>query len=165
MNVDMHAVREFVNKHGKYIAAGCGVVAILAILLFNRSGLPNVKENPSYGFYVDEGTGEEVVRPVTEVPPLAGKDGKATVVRAVKFSCEGKQAEVGYFMKYPPAVQSSLQSMAFDDVRRPDLLETEQLVRLPRTGSPWVKGSTEEGEKIKQGPPCSGKLRMVHPVP
>ena len=159
-------MREFINSHGKIIAMVCVVVAgLIAFYLLTRTSLPKARENPSYGFYVDETTQDVSVHPVTEIPPLQGKNGQPTVYRAFKFTCDnGKNVQVGYYMKYPPDVQATLATMGDDDARRPKLVETAQLVRLPQAGSPWIKAQSEAGEQITQGPPCaSGTLRMVHP--
>ncbi len=159
--------REFINKHGKWVAGGLLVLALLLALLLTRSSLRNVRENPSYGFYVDEETGVETVHPATEVPPLDGKAGRPTVVRAFKFTCDnGQTVTVGYYMKYPVAVRDQIKNLDVLDQKRIDLLDVAEFVRLPQANSPWVKAQSDAGQKIKLGPPCStGTLRMVHPVP
>jgi hypothetical protein len=167
MQVNLHAVREFVNKQGKIIAAVCAGVAVLTIFMCSRPSLHTTRENPSYGFYVDEATGVETILPETEIPPLKGKDGKPTVVRAFKFTCDdGKNVQIGYYMKYPDEVQKALTTMPADDARRERLLENAKLVRPAAAGSQWLRAQSDAGDRLMQGPPCAkGTLRMVHPIP
>jgi hypothetical protein len=159
-------MREFINKHGKIIAGvGIGLAILLGFVLTRRSG-PNPRANPSYGFFIDEETGDESVHLLaTVVPPLQGKNGKPTVVRVVKFTCDaGKTVQVGYYMKYPPDVHAALTGMAEDDARRADLLEMGQIVRPPQSGSQWIRSQSEAGQKLMQSMVCpSGEPRLVHP--
>jgi hypothetical protein len=56
------------------------------IYLFLRTGKTPTRVAPAYAYYVDEATGEELVRPMSEIPPMAGKDGALTVVRVRKMN-------------------------------------------------------------------------------
>jgi hypothetical protein len=158
-------MREIINRHGKWIAVGGAVLAILFLFLFSRKSIPRPTQNPSYGFFVDETTGEESVLRVEEVPPLPGKDGKLTVVRAFKFTCDnGETVEVHHYLKYPPEIREALAKMSDDDFRKSRLMESAPLVRLATPNSPWVSIESAEGQRIIEGPTCSGgPARIVYP--
>jgi hypothetical protein len=154
-------VRELINKYGAYIAIGVIVVALVVAWFFTGTSAPPTGDL-SQGFFIDEETGEESVHPITAIPPLMGKSGKPTVVRAYKFSCEGgKNPQTIYLQKYIPEAQERLKNMSPDDLDRDRVMSRGELVRLPGKDKPWVRGTSTEAIPIRTLPDCPGGKAIV----
>jgi len=168
--------REFLNKYGVHIAVVFFVIALLAVV-FRCSGGPSNQPyvdtflgNRNLAFFVDEETGEESVHAVSEIPPLVGKSGKPTVVKALKFSTDGgKTAKAHYYLKYTEESKAELESLAATDPQaeaRRMTLEREGLqVRSPAPESPWVRLHSSEGLAITTFPtsPDGKQATFVRP--
>jgi hypothetical protein len=147
-------VRELLNKYGKIIVPSVLVLAVVLYLAIGRKAKP-VTGNTSLAFFVDEETGVESSRPVTELPPLVGSSGKPTVVRAIKYSCDGgKTVTTAYWSKYTEAAQAALKSLPEEDEKRSMIGNQGELVRSPQKGSQWVHINSAEGRKISEIPTC-----------
>jgi hypothetical protein len=167
-NLTAISVRSILNKYGYYIAGVIAVIALLAAYVGTRQAAEPVSYagNPELAFFVDENTGEEKVLPADEVPPLSGKDGKESVVMAVKFKSDTeKAAKTWYFIKYPAKVRDRVRGLPKDDIDRLTLLDKWRLVRAPEAGSPWVKVTAPEAERIVTVPESSAghPRRPVYP--
>jgi hypothetical protein len=139
-------MRKFLNQYGAYV--GVGVLVIAGFLLYALNHKPAAKL-PQKGYFVDEDTGEESVRPLTEVPPLTGTGGKETVVRAYKYNCDKNgAAKVAYYFKYTPEVKAKLQSLAGTAELGNYDPSNGELVRLPEKGSPWIPFKSTEAQKV-----------------
>src|SRR5277367_7123428 len=78
-------MQTFLSKYGVYVAAVALVfVGVIYYLSINRR--PVARAAPKNAFFVDEETGAESVRPVSDVPPLPGASGKETLVGEYKYS-------------------------------------------------------------------------------
>ena len=158
-------MRNILNKFGIPIA----IIIIFAAGIYawrsTHKGAGNLG-NISLGFFVDEVTSEESVHRLSEIPPLPGKDGNPTVVRAMKYSCDaGANPKTIYLLKYTPEALTDLQTLPVDDPRRPTVFFSGQLVRSPEAGAKWVPLQSPEGEEVIALPECpNGKpIVMVSP--
>jgi len=157
-------MRELISKYGYYIAGA--VIVIAALLVAFRGGKPNVIDVKSVkGFYVDDETGEEFVRPVDPLPPLMGNTGRHTLVEAIKFTTDdGATVVTAYLQKYSDEAIEELKSLSEDDIHRADILENGRLIRLPGDGQKWVPLNSHEGQQILHTPiPGEGPLKRVLP--
>src|SRR4051812_265814 len=96
---------------------GLAIVVALLVLAglsyWFRSGRPPAPlSQGNKAFFVDEESGDESVGDINAIPPLAGKSGKLTVVRVVKYTCDGgKTKKALFYAKYPEEVQAELNSL------------------------------------------------------
>jgi hypothetical protein len=161
-------MREFFNRYGVAVV----VVVLLiagAVYWFYGRGAPEAEASGVKAFYIDEETGEESVRPVTDVPPLAGKGGKDTVVVAAKYSCDGgKTSQVGYLMKYTPEGKAALEEVykAGKDESSININMMQQvLVRLPGKDGQWVFKQSDMGMRITDAGECPPGQRKTAVTP
>ena len=157
-------MRNFINKFGIHLFIILLLTAGLLIWFYSRPR-PKPGPNVNQAFYVDEETSEESVLSSDEIPPLPGKDGKLTVVRAMKFSCEGgKNPRTLYLLKYTPEAQAKLQSLLADSPRRSDVITAGELIRSPEPHSQWIPSISSQAEAIRTFPDCpSGQMVEVFP--
>jgi len=164
-------MRELIKKYGLVLAIALILLAgVLLIKSFRKSTVDHVSGDPTLAFYIDEANGEETVRSVNENPPLAGKDGKPTVVRAIKYTCDdGTPPKVLYYFKYTDEVAKELNTLSPTDaaavIRRTQIMPKGEMVRSPATGSQWLLTSTPEGDALRAYPQCpNGKTaKLVFP--
>jgi hypothetical protein len=157
-------MRQLLQKYGYAIAAG--LIVLAGILIFFRSSSTSKEGDPSKAFFVDEETNEEMILPTTEIPPLLGKGGKPTVVKAFKYTCGSpSDAKVYYFLKYTEEAQAKLKSMPADDPNRYDVVEKGELVRSAQPGSPWVRARDPRANEVKSIPECTPGVpgTIIHP--
>ena len=151
-------MRNFINKYGYVVAAAVILVAVVAVFLNTRkkpAPLPYAG-NPELAFFVDEITGDESVLSADEIPPLPGKDGKDSLMIAVKFKSDTeKEPKTWYLVKYPTDVRDKARSLPKDSLDRMNMLESSRLVRSPESGSPWVPQYGADAEKIVTVPESS----------
>jgi hypothetical protein len=159
-------MRQFISKYGIFLAAGLIVLAGIILFATRKKGPPPI---PTRAFYVNEVTGEESIQSIDAIPPLNDKDGKPNHVQEIKISCDnGKTAQVAYYRKYHPKAKEIIEQYQTDPnhMDEVDRARSEgELVRLPKSGSPWVKSMSEEGEKVVNSIQCPpGKYpRAVYP--
>jgi len=157
-------MRTLINKYGLPAAISFLVLAALFAWLWSeRRG--NVTGDQTRAFFVDEESGEEVVRPASDLPPVVGKSGRPTLVKAIKYGCKGNNPEVLYWMKYTPEALAALQSLPADDARRADIDLRGQLVRSPKAGSAWVPLRSREGDLVTRVPDCpdGSPMQAIYP--
>jgi len=158
-------MRQFINKYGAVIVTVIVVLAGLSYWLFGTTSR-NPAGNTGMAFFVDEETGDESIHPIGDLPPLPGKSGKPTVVRAMKYSCDGgKNSKTRYLVKFTPEAQSRLKTMAQDDVNRPDVMARGEMVRSPEKGSSWYPATSTEGAQLRTLPDCPSGQTMVLVTP
>jgi hypothetical protein len=155
-------MREFLNKNGKWVAI---VVLVLAGAIFFFTNRGSAKK-PASGFFIDEDTGVESVRPVTDVPPLIGAKGNPSVVKVYKYRVEGKpEVKVGYYIKFTPEMKAKMEDMQAHPDQITELDPSSgMLVRKPDAGpSGWVAAKSSQGQKIMEGDPNEGSRETVYP--
>jgi hypothetical protein len=139
-------MRQGVQKSGVWVAvallAGAGFVAY-------RYAHSSGYHPPTSAYFVDEETGEELVRPATDIPPLMGKSGKPTVVREFKYSVDGgKTSKVAYYFKYSDSMKEKLEA-AIAAGKGGDLDGNPgEWVRSPAPQSKWALLGTPEAQAI-----------------
>jgi hypothetical protein len=151
-------MREVINKFGPYIAIGAIVVAGIVAWFSMKSKTEGGAVSRNLAFYVDEETGEESVQAADAIPPLIGKSGKPTVVKAMKYTCDGGKTNKTYaLMRYSPDVQERLKNLSasdpVQDAERAKLLGA-YFVRSPEPNSRWVPAQSTEGLRIGSIPMC-----------
>jgi hypothetical protein len=155
-------MREFLNKYGYYVIGGALVLALMLYLVTRGPSALNPMGDRSKGFFVDEETNDESVHSIDEIPPLMGKSGRPTVVRAMKFSCDnGRNPKTIYLLKYTPEAQEQLKAMQPDDLNRSNVMTKGELLRLPAPGSPWVSAESDEGAIVRTLPDCPDRRPIV----
>ncbi|MCL2640325.1 MAG: hypothetical protein FWD53_05725 [Phycisphaerales bacterium] len=142
-------MRQLINKYA-YPIAGAVLVLVLLLVIFrgsNRKPDPEMSQHHK-AFYIDEETGQESVRSAHELPPLLGKDGKFTLVRAYKFTADGGRTEkIVYLEKYSDQAIQELKT-SDDGGRKMDILDAGPLIRLPGDGNEWVPRKSPAGERL-----------------
>ena len=152
-------MRAFLNKYGIYVVV-VALVIVGLILFLTRS----TTHAPGSAFFIDEDSGQESVRAVTDIPPLPGAKGNPSIVKVYKYTTEGdKTVHVGYYIKFTPEMKQQMEELQ----RHPDPNSTLEpgngmLVRKP-DGSPkdWYKVSSPEGQKIVTV--SSGPVEAAYP--
>lgn len=136
----------------KQLAAGVAAVAAIAVLGW-QIRVQTASPDPGAvvrDFFVDEETLAFERHTVREVPPLAGRDGKPSVVIARCFS--GDQGRIiGWLERYPPEVKATMEELMAAESPDPWALvkaSAAKEVRRPEAGSPWVAGASPEGKAI-----------------
>ncbi|MCL2645722.1 MAG: hypothetical protein FWD61_01810 [Phycisphaerales bacterium] len=141
-------MREWINKYAVYIIVVALAIAVVSYLRSGRQSKSQFLPEYTLAWYVDEETNEESVRPISELPPLPGKSGKLTVVRAIKVTYDdGQTSQTVYLEKFTPEAQERLSKLAVDDIQRDTFFG--KLVRLPEPGSHWVPADSSEGTQIR----------------
>jgi hypothetical protein len=155
-------MQEFLRKYGLPLAVVLLVVAGVAAYFAMR---PKNVAGTQMAFYVDEETGQETVLPMAQFPPLLNASGKPTMVRVVKFSCDGgATVKVGYYEKYAPEAKAKLDK---NDDPSGNIALKGLFVRSPEKDSPWVPQTSKAGEEVMQRAICDDpkKLTFVGPPP
>jgi hypothetical protein len=136
---------------------------------YTRVPVPTAQAIPTHCYLVDEETGDQSTGPLGGFPPFPGKNGKLTVVGAMKYSCDnGKTVQTLYLFKYTDAAQAELNSLPggpVGDLRRGELLQRGQLVRSPAPGSPWLEAQSADGISLMAPAQCpnGNPAEMVYP--
>ncbi len=132
------------SKTGKLVLVVALLVAAGGVTYFFRGKGFNP---PKSAYYFDEETGEELVRPGTDVPPLPGKSGKPTVVREFKYSFDGgKTSKVGYYFKYTDDMKAKIEEAQAHGGSVDGVLG--ELIRSPDAGSKWISIGSDEAQPI-----------------
>jgi len=163
-------MRDVINKYAYPIA---GVVLVFALLFaaFQCRGKSHAPEVAKYfkAFFIDEETGEESVRSVNDYPPLMGKSGKRTVVRAYKFTNDGgKTVVIGYLEKYSDEAIEVL-TTSKNAGHKMNILNAGPLIRLPSANQEWVERNSPAGKELLDASFAAmrqsggGKLEPVYP--
>ncbi len=155
-------MREFLNKNGKYVAVAALVLAGVVFFFSTRSGV----KRPASTFFIDEDTGVESVRPVTDVPPFVGAKGNPSIVKVYKYTVgTDKTVKVGYYIKYTPEMKAKMEDAAKHPDQQNDLIPaTGMLVRTPESATnAWVSATSSQGKKILEGDPNDGPRDTVYP--
>jgi hypothetical protein len=134
-------------------------VAILAtaagVFIMNRPRSPKALTS---AYFIDEETGAESIRPMSDIPPLKGPGGKDSIVREFKYSDDGHATvKTAYYIKFTPQTQAKLQSMATQAERDQYDATAGTLVRSPTPGSKWVPWTSPEGQAVTTIHPADGK--------
>lgn len=142
------------------ISSAIAIFGVAAIVLFVEIRSQRMPANAEIvrNFYVDEETLEPSRHTAFEVPPLPGKDGRATIVMAVYWGFDGvAEPKLGYLKKYTPEAKARLDEdvKAHKGEPSPELwiaVYPDLLVRRPESGSKWVGVLTDEGQAIIKTP-------------
>ena len=149
-------MRKLIDKYGMYIGIGTLLLAVVIFLtLGRRKHVATPSIDLSKGFFIDEQTNQESVRSLDEIPPLPGKDGKPTVVRAMKYhSPDGKQTRIVYLLKYSDQIQAQFNAAPAGSPVRSQILESSsgEMVCSPDSGSQWVSADSSAGQQIEKPP-------------
>ena len=88
-----------INRHP--IWAGVAVAVLVGCLIYVTTH--NYRPGTPDGDFIDELTGQTYVMPISSIPPLPGKDGNLTVVRAYYLNpTDGGPRKLLYLQKYCP---------------------------------------------------------------
>jgi len=162
-------MQTFLHKYGIPLAVSLFVIAGV-VMWINIKGPGSRHGRLDMGFFLDEETGEESVLPLDELPPLPGKSGNPTVVRAMKFGFQDKDGKRSdertvYLYKFTQEAKEKLKDLPKDDPQYHDLIFSGQFVRDPQPGSPWVPYNSSKGQEIATTPiPPAGKhVVMISP--
>jgi len=144
-------MRNLIQNYGYYIVGAAIVGAVLLLTLRGNSSSKEAalmaKAATTY-FFVDEETGEESVLTTRDYPPLMGKNGRPTLVRAYKFTPDGGKTEaIVYLEKYTDDAIEELKSTD-DEFRRNELYMTGRLIRLHGDNQKWMPAHTSEAERL-----------------
>lgn len=178
-------IRDALNRNQAIISIIAVVFTILAIWWILKSEFKSPYKTNVNQYFYDTSTQSLVVKPSTAIPPLIGKSGKRTVVRAYLFTCSScSNKQIGYLQEYTPAARQALVTLQKmgnagpnagpgnpsgpSAANNPFQLEMTafqgSLVRLPAKGSPWMLANTPQGMQIMTPPPCAkGVLKPCIP--
>ena len=121
-------------------------------------------------YFLDEDTGQVIVGTERDVPPLVGKNGKASVVQAIYMTADDERGKtLVYLQKYTDKAKAVLDEQTRSKGRMDPwaaIAQTaELLVRKPEPGAPWVKATSPEGQVVInsfQAPP-NARVRYCNP--
>jgi len=170
-------IRNALNQN-RIVGSAALVLVILAMLMYTVWSLGYFGRHasrdaatPTKAFFMDEETGEISVHPANEIPPLLGKSGKPTVVRAFFFTASTNAARKMVFLQ-----RYSLEAkQAMDASHNGQRLSPEEMslvvrgpqVRAPEPNSPWHDLATLEGQAIVNSvsdlDPDRKKIHAVNP--
>jgi hypothetical protein len=141
-------LREQINRHP--VKTSLVLIAIVGSLIYFTLRNPRVR-TPD-GDFIDETTGQTYVMPISAIPPLPGKDGNLTVVRAYYSGPSGDQPRtLLYLQKYSPEAKATLEQFEKgNQLGEPQFTDphTSVWVCKPEPGSQWVLLDTPEGRAI-----------------
>jgi hypothetical protein len=161
-------LRQWIERHRVWVRVVAAAVVVAAIVwaLWPKT-LPR-RVVFAQDYFIDEETGKEYVRNMSEIPPLLGDSGRPTVVRAHFFSCDGgKTRKIAYLESYTEEGKVAYKALLAIRDRPPpeDLLAKvlhETLVRRPGKGEPWVRGDLPAALEIANSFHCP---EGAHPIP
>lgn len=144
-------VREFLSRNPTVAIAL--TLAMVAGAIYYGVTESRAKTTATCSFY-DEATGEGVERSIREVPPLIGKGGQPTVMRAGYRSDAAGVRRLVYLEKYSDEAKSEVERHLRGEAAGPPNIPPDgHLVRRPEPGSPWVPISSRQGREIVTGVP------------
>jgi len=165
------SMRDLINKYAYHIVGAALILVILLVGFQQCRGRKPPPEMIKYlqAFYIDELTGEESVRSTNEYPPLIGKSGKRTLVRAYKFTNDGgKTSFISYLEKYSDE-EIEILTTSTNDAHKMNILNKGPLIRRPGAGQEWVPYNSITGEQLLEAAfvamqrPDGGKVEPVYP--
>jgi len=166
-------LRNFSRRKPLVSATLAAVPLVLAALLFGYSSVSPPEAKWPVADYIDEETGEQSLRRSDEVPPLQGKSGGFTVVRAVYLTPSTQDKRfIGYFEKCTEEAKARAATArsAETGILSPNFtgLKGGILVRRPEKGSPWVNAESPEGvrmlDQIYRPDPSATPMRLCPPI-
>jgi hypothetical protein len=148
------------KKAGKIVLSVALLVAAVGVTIYFR---PKGFHPPEKAFFFDEETGEELIRPAGDIPPLPGKSGKPTIVREFKYSLDGgKTAKVGYYFKYTDDWKKKIEDAHAKGGDVDGVLG--ELIRSPEKGSKWVSIGSDEAQPIVHPDiPANADVMIMNP--
>ena len=162
--LNLNSIREMLNKNALVVAVVVGVLLIIMGwgLLKNTGIIPETYKVPKT-YFIDEETQEVTVRDATDVPPLMGKSGKATVVEVIYATCTTcAEKQPVYYRKFTDDAKTAMEkarstpppSAGGQGAPPPPpmmmWMDQAQLVRAPVAGSKWVPVTSPQGFAIMQ---------------
>jgi len=151
------------------VLASALVVLTLGFIIYQQlpTGLPDWP--PAY--FIDEETGVVTIQNADLIPPLPGKDGNLTVVKAIYLTSGTDDKKfLAYYEKYTEETREKV-AKAKSSARGPlgilPGVREGMLVRSPSAGSPWVLASSPEGVKLMNSifKPGSGAPMLYPSLP
>jgi hypothetical protein len=157
-------MREFLNKHGKYVAIAAILLAVVIYFVFGRGpGEPNIQK----AFFVDDETGETFTLGLSEgfAPRNNPNTGKPTLVQVVKYSCDGgTTSKDAYYVKYSDGVKKQLDENFAKTGKIAGIdVSLGTWVRSPAKGSKWLQGGSTESAQVMSIKCPSGEISWVLP--
>jgi hypothetical protein len=150
-------VRNLLNKNGLATAIVL-IIVIVAVALYTAYALGYLRHNgvpdpaTTKLFFIDEDTGDVEIHSAQDCPPLPGKAGKSTVVRAHYYTTSTDDARVlVYLERCTPEVKAAQDALGPHDPITPDMIETRNQgtqVRLPQGNTPWYSVQTPQGQEL-----------------
>ena len=109
---------------------------------------------------MDEETGVEMVRPMSDIPLLKGASGKETVVREFKYSDDGRATVEGGVSDQVYAGDAGEDGRGMTQAERDrfDARREGRWCGRPAAGSKWVAWSSEEGQAVTTIHPGEGGI-------
>ncbi len=140
--------RAVLNRHPVLSVMVCSAIAAGAFYWALRDPTAGTPD----GDFFDEATGEFLVRSIADLPPLVGRQGAPTVVRAYfSGAIDGERRKLLYLQEYSAEAKADLeQHLKEHRTGRPSFRDwqTAVWVRRPEAGSPWISLATPEGRAI-----------------
>lgn len=170
------SIRNILNKNS-VATSSVLIIVIVAVLIYAAYSLGFLgrKSGPdpatTKAFFIDEETGEIEVHMANEIPPLVGKSGKPTVVRAFFFTNSTDEAKkFVYLERYTPEGKQAAETLRTGQPPTAELLESLRRgmqVRSPEPNAPWYYVQTPEGQNVVNAigtlDPDISKIRPVNP--
>jgi hypothetical protein len=142
-------LRQWIREHQAITLAITLILTISAILYAVFYSRPH---NEATFDFIDEETGQLSAQPITAVPPLLGRSGKPTVVRAIYAGAQNSAGrKLLYLEKYRSDAKVYMEEYHRSSTKGPPNVphpETAVWVRLPEQGSAWVPRDSEAGQQI-----------------
>ena len=166
----LESLRSAMNTKGATAVAAAAVVvlSVACVIVYRQLAGSKPPAPPAGSYYLDESAWDPanpVIRPASEIPPLAGSGGAMTLVRAVYYT-ESTDAEkkLAYVEKYLPEAREVLLKNRSDMKAEND----GAVVRESEPGLPWVKRYSAEGLRVVnkfsvQNASDRSKFRIVLP--
>lgn len=169
-------IRNALNKNS-IVTSIVLIVVIITLLIYGAyymgylgSGGGHTQAS-SKVFYFDEENGNIEIRSATELPPLAGRSGNPTLVRAHFFTTSTDSAKkLMYVERYTPEGKAALEATGTGQPLSNagmEALRSGPQVRAPEPNSPWYFQNTPEGQAIINSfatlDPDASKIRVVVP--
>lgn len=144
-------LRTFAQRHKRLAVVVAVLPLALAVYVATARHAPPEAPPWPMAYYIDEETGEVSTRPASDVPPLPGKSGRPTIVRAIYLTASTvDQKFLAYYEKYTDAAKAR-QSQAGTTDGKISVVPFDRnvfLIRRPEAGSPWVNAGSPEGMKL-----------------
>ena len=162
--LNMNSIRETLNKNALVVSVVVGVLLIvLGWKLLKTSGIIPERYQVPKTYFIDEETQEVSVHDATDIPPLMGKGGKATVVEVIYATCtDCKDKKAVYYRKFTDDAKTAMEKARNTPAPGPSgtnspppppmmmWMDQAQVVRSPEPGSKWVPVTSPQGFTIMQ---------------